>query len=74
MLVSEPCVAEAACGLLKRMLADGSYYVITAFVGQGVEAQQAQAVETFVQENYPDVELYLTEGGQDVYPFIFIAE
>lgn len=74
MLVSEPCAAEAACGLLKRMLADGSYYVITAFVGQGVEAQQAQAVETFVQENYPDVELYLTEGGQDVYPFIFIAE
>lgn len=74
MLVSEPCAADAARGLLKHMLADGSYYVITAFVGQGVAPEQAQAVEAFVKEQYPDVELYLTEGGQEVYPFIFIAE
>jgi dihydroxyacetone kinase-like predicted kinase len=74
MLVSEKCAAEAACGLLKHMLADGSFYVITAFVGCGVEAEHARLVEDFVQQNYPEVELYLTDGGQDVYPFIFIAE
>ena len=74
MLVSESCAAEAACGLLKHMLSDGSFYVVTAFVGHGVAPEQAQNVESFVKDNYPEVELYLTEGGQDVYPFIFVAE
>ncbi len=74
MLVSESCEADAACGLLKHMLDAGDRYVVTAFVGQGVEAEKTQAVETYVQNNYPDVELYLTEGGQEVYPFIFVAE
>lgn len=74
MLVSEPCAAEAAQGLLKHMLEDGSYYVVTAFVGQEAAIEQAQAVEEFVRAHYPDVELYLTEGGQEVYPFIFVAE
>lgn len=74
MLVSESCAAEAAQGLLKHMLADGSYYVVTAFVGQDANPEQAQAVEAFVREQYPDVELYLTDGDQEVYPFIFVAE
>ena len=28
----------------------------------------------YTSEKYPDVEVYLAEGGQDVYPFIFVAE
>ncbi len=74
MLVSESCEADAACGLLKHMLDAGNRYVVTAFVGLGVEAEKSEAVQTFVQNNYPDVELYLTDGGQEVYPFIFVAE
>ncbi len=74
MLVSESCEADAACGLLKHMLDTGDRYVVTAFVGQGVEAEKSQAVEAYVQNHYPDVELYLTDGGQEVYPFIFVAE
>lgn len=74
MLVSETCEADAACGLLKHMLDAGDRFVVTAFVGQGVEASKAESVQTFVQNHYPDVELYLTDGGQEVYPFIFVAE
>lgn len=74
MLVSESCEADAACGLLKHMLTGEPRNVVTAFTGQGVEAEKIQLVEQYMQTNYPDVELYLTDGGQEVYPFIFIAE
>ncbi len=74
MLVSEASEAEAACGLLKHMLENGTCYVVTAFVGQGVDPAASAAVETYMQTNHPTVELYLTDGGQDVYPFIFVAE
>ncbi len=74
MLVSESCEADAACGLLKHMLTGEPRYVVTAFTGRGVDAEKIQLVEQYMQTNYPDVELYLTDGGQEVYPFIFIAE
>lgn len=74
MLVSESCEADAACGLLAHMLEGGKCYVVTAFVGRDVEPAKAQAVQDYVQANYPDIELYLTDGGQEVYPFIFVAE
>ena len=74
MLVSETCEADAACGLLDHMLEPGDCYVVTAFVGHGVDEAKSQAVQAYMQAHHPDVELYITEGGQDVYPFIFVAE
>jgi hypothetical protein len=27
-----------------------------------------------MNNNYPDVEAYFIDGGQEVYPFLFVAE
>ena len=31
-------------------------------------------LEAFINEKYPDDEIYFINGGQDIYPFIFVAE
>ena len=36
--------------------------------------QDCAVIESYAAEKFPDVEVYLAEGGQDVYPFIFVAE
>lgn len=63
----------AAKNLLKKMgIADS--YLITTFIGSEAEAADIEALEAWVSETYPDVEFYITDGGQDVYPFIFVVE
>ena len=32
------------------------------------------AVRTYVKENFPALELYEIDGGQDIYHFIFVLE
>ena len=73
MLVSEKDVLTAAKNLLAKMGGD-EIYLITAFVGHDASADDVAALEAHVAETYPDAEFYTVDGGQDVYPFIFVVE
>jgi dihydroxyacetone kinase-like predicted kinase len=73
MLVSEKKCAAAACALCDKML-DDEKFMLTVFTGKSAEEADNQAIEAHVQEAHPDVECYFIEGGQDVYPYIFIVE
>ena len=73
MLVSEKDVRTAAQNLLAKMGGD-EIYLITAFVGKDASAEDVAALEAHIAEAYPDAEFYTVEGGQDVYPFIFVVE
>ena len=73
MLVSEKTCAAAACALCDKMLEDDKY-MLSVFVGKTAEEADKDAIEAHINETHPDVECYFIEGGQDVYPYIFIAE
>ncbi len=73
MMVSCKSKVSAAKKLLEKMgIADS--YIVTTFVGHEANAAEIAELEEWVGETYPDVEFYTTNGGQDVYPFIFVVE
>ena len=73
MMVSCKNKVEAAKELLEKMGAADSY-IVTAFAGHEAEEAEIAELEAWIGETYPDVEFYTTNGGQDVYPFIFVVE
>ncbi len=73
MYVSTPDQNLTAMGLLSHMVvADTS--LLTVFTGKATTEEQNTALEALIAEQYPDMEIYFIEGGQDVYPYIFIVE
>ena len=74
MLVSEKDCAVAACALCDKMLEDGEKFMLSVFTGKTALEEDTAAIEAHLTANHPDVEFYFIEGGQDVYPYIFIAE
>lgn len=73
MYVSEADMNEAAAKLLAHMI-DDEKFMVTVFCGKDSTLEQRQTLETRLEEEYPEVEVYFIEGGQDVYPYIFIVE
>ena len=74
MLTSNKELATTAHILLDKMLEDGEKLMLTVFCGKDCPAAEKEALEAFISEKYPDLECYMLDGGQGVYPFIFIAE
>ena len=73
MMVSEKDMLDSAKKLLDKMGGE-EMYLITAFVGKDATAEDVEALTDWISETYPDVEFYTVDGGQDVYPFIFVVE
>ncbi len=73
MLVSEKDKLTAAKALIEKMGGD-EMYLITAFTGSEAAPEETEALSDWLAEKYPDVEFYTVDGGQDVYPFIFVVE
>jgi len=73
MKVSCKTLQQAARELLTKMSED-EVYLITAFVGKDASPEDVQALEAWIGETYPDAEFYTVDGGQDVYPLIFVVE
>jgi DAK2 domain fusion protein YloV len=73
MYVSEADMNEAAKGLLSHMI-DEEKYMLTVFCGKATTADESEVLEQYLTETYPEIEAYFIEGGQDVYPYIFIVE
>jgi len=73
MMVSCKDKVTAAKELLTKM-GENEMYLITAFVGKDAEPSDMEALGAWLSEEYPDVEFYTVDGGQDVYPFIFVVE
>ena len=49
-------------------------YSVMLFYGEGVSEEEAEAMQALMQEELPDVEINLVNGGQPVYYFIISAE
>ncbi len=73
MLSDATTVTGAACDLLARLdMTDRE--VLIAICGKDTTAADMDAVRAYVQENFPALELYEIDGGQDIYHFIFVLE
>ncbi len=73
MRVSCKTLIDASKELIASMCKD-EVYMITAFVGLDASAEDVENLESWISEEYPDLEFYTVMGGQGVYPFIFVAE
>ena len=74
IVVSEPDRIAAANALVSYLFADGEKFMLTVFRGKDATEEDQNALTAYIEKNLPDVELYFVDGGQDIYPFIFVAE
>ena len=74
MLISDPVLAHTANALADKMLTGTGKYMLTVFVGKDAAEADQTALEQHLASAHADAETYFINGGQDVYPFIFVAE
>jgi len=74
MMIADPVLTQTAAALVDKMLTGTDKYMLTVFVGKDAAADERTALEQHLAAAHPAVERYFIDGGQDVYPFIFVAE
>ena len=73
MLSDATTVTGAACDLLSKLdMTDRE--VLIAICGKDTTSADMDEVRDYVQKNFPSLELYEIDGGQDIYHFIFVLE
>ena len=65
---------DAAYALASKLLDMPEKFMLTVFVGADATEEERSMLESFLAEKYPSDEVYFIDGGQDIYPFIFVAE
>ena len=74
IVVSEADRLTALKTIADKLLNDYGKSMITVFCGADANNEEKEAMEAYLSEKYPIAELYYIDGGQDVYPYIFVAE
>ncbi|MBQ8350643.1 MAG: DAK2 domain-containing protein [Clostridia bacterium] len=74
MIASCPERADTARKLLDHMLASGEKYMLTVFCGKDADSAEAELLQGTLEKQYPNLEVYFVDGGQEIYPYIFAAE
>ena len=72
IVVSGEDMLSASKSLVSN-LAEGRF-MLTVFVGKDASESDRLALEAYISESHPELECYFTEGLQEIYPFIFVAE
>ena len=73
VVVSLPDRTEATHKLVEALLDEGRF-MVTIFCGVDASDEERAELEQFINDNRPGVEAYFLDGGQDIYPYIFVAE
>ena len=71
---SVPDKTEAAHKLATTLLDMPDKFMITVFSGVDASEAERAELEEFIKNTYPDNEVYFIDGGQEIYPYIFVAE
>ena len=74
IVLSEKERMDAAHALACKLLDMPEKFMLTVFVGADATEEEKAELEKFLSEKYPSDEIYFIDGGQDIYPFIFVAE
>ena len=74
IVVSEASRAEAAHQLAQKMLELPNKFMLTIFTGVDATEEECAEFEAYLKEHCAEAEIYFVNGGQDIYPYIIIAE
>lgn len=73
IILSTPEMMDAAKKVLEGLMDEDSE-IVTIIFGEDATAEQADELQNFIEENYPDAEVEIVEGKQSLYPFILSVE
>ena len=74
IVISGPDKMVSTYGLIDIMLADHNKFMITVFHGKDASIEERDRLAEYMIETYPMVESYFIDAGQEIYPFMFVAE
>ena len=74
IVISEPTRKDAAHGLVDKLVADGDKFMLTVFCGKDASTEECAELEAYITKTYNWLEVYFIDGGQEVYPYLFVAE
>ncbi|PSL51149.1 hypothetical protein B0H94_10159 [Salsuginibacillus halophilus] len=70
---TSPSLETAVLEFLPQLISE-DVEIVTVLAGADADSAVTEAIKTYIEENYRDVELEVHEGGQPIYPYIFAAE
>ena len=74
IVISGPDKMVSTYGLIDILLADHNKFMITVFYGKDATTEERDMLAEYMLNTYPEVEAYYVDGGQEIYPFLFVAE
>ena len=73
IVVSSPDRLDATVALIDTLVADEKF-MLTVFRGKDADESEQERLQAMIAEKYPDLEVYFIDGGQEIYPYIFVTE
>lgn len=74
LLAVSPDIVAAACELLDKIDKTDKAIIIAVRGKHTADDATTAAIAEHVKSNYPDLEFYDFDGGQDIYSYIFVVE
>ncbi len=74
IVVSDPNRRMAARALADKMLAMPDKFMLTVFCGVDASVEECAFLEKELMGDHPTAEFYFIDGGQEIYPYLFVAE
>jgi DAK2 domain fusion protein YloV len=74
IVVADADKSVATNALASKLMNMPGKFMLTVFSGKDASDEENQALEAYVTSEFPDAEVYFIDGGQDIYPYIFVAE
>ncbi len=74
IVVSDPDRITSAFKLAEKLLSQEDKFMLSVFCGKDSNEEEQEQLKAKFSESFPSAEVYFIYGGQDIYPYIFVAE
>lgn len=74
IVLASPKRADATIKLAEMLLELPDKFMLTVFCGQDADEEEQKVIEAELAKTHPSAEIYFINGGQEIYPYIFVAE
>jgi dihydroxyacetone kinase-like predicted kinase len=74
IVISGPDKMVSTYGLIDIMIAEQDRFMVTIFFGKDATIEERETLKDYMARTYPGVESYFIDGGQEIYPFLVVAE
>jgi dihydroxyacetone kinase-like predicted kinase len=72
--VVAPELGDAATGLLNKLIDPQHHEIVTIIAGDGSSAGATRRITEWLDENHPEMNAEVHQGGQPLYPYLFSIE